>query len=59
MYAEYPTAFTFEGQRLEVEHILRRWREPKGKGFRVTTSDHQVFQLIYDEAEDNWQVIRL
>ncbi|MGE5220841.1 MAG: hypothetical protein ACM3PY_00290 [Omnitrophica WOR_2 bacterium] len=59
MYAEYPTAFIFEGQRLEVKNILRRWRDPGGKGFRVLTSDHRVFELFYNEAEDNWRVARL
>lgn len=59
MYAEYPTAFIFEGQRLEVQDILRRWRNPGGKGFQVLTRDHRVFELFYDEAEDTWQVARL
>ena len=55
-YAERPLAFTWEGERLRVEKILSRWREPDAKGFRVRTTKGQVFVLIYRERIDEWQV---
>jgi hypothetical protein len=55
-YAERPVAFYWDGQRIEVESILAEWRTPEHKGFRVQTADGSVFQLIYDQAMDTWEV---
>jgi len=55
-YAEKPSAITWQGRRLEVRHILKQWRNPQGRGFRVQTEDEQVFELLYDEAQDEWQI---
>lgn len=55
-YAERPTAFRWEGKKLEVDTIQAEWRSPEGKHFRVKTTDEAVFELIYDQASDNWQI---
>jgi hypothetical protein len=34
-YAQEPRAFTWRGQRYEVERVIKRWRTPQGPGFRV------------------------
>jgi hypothetical protein len=55
-YAERPLALNWQGQRLEVREILSRWRSPGIKGFRVRTDDDRIFELLYVEAEDQWQI---
>jgi hypothetical protein len=55
-YAERPTALYWQGKRLEVEAIQRRWRTPTARCFRVRTVLDQVFELIYQEHSDQWQV---
>jgi len=58
-YAERPTALTWEGQRLEIAEILLQWRTPEGKGFRVRTIGEQVFELLYREVANEWQIYLL
>jgi hypothetical protein len=55
-YAERPLSLTWEGQRLEIAEILSRWRGPAEKGFRVQTTNGQVFELTYLEIHDEWRV---
>ena len=55
-YAERPTAFHWEGEQLAIETIEAEWRSPNAKHFQVTTKNGQIFELIYDEAKDNWQI---
>jgi hypothetical protein len=58
-YAERPTALHWEGQRLEVSEILARWRTPDGKHFRVRVRQDWVFELFYDQAQDDWRIVQL
>jgi len=53
-YAERPLSLVWEGQRLEIAEILSRWQGPGEKGFRVQTTDKQVFELTYREFPDEW-----
>jgi putative sterol carrier protein len=55
-YAEQPIALTWEGQRLEIEEIVTRWRTPGEKRFRVLTSGGQAFELAYRLGDDEWRV---
>jgi hypothetical protein len=56
-YAERPLAFYWQGQRLEVERILARWRTPAANCFRVLTRGGQgAFELLYDECTDTWHI---
>lgn len=56
-YADRPLSLTWQGQRLSVAALLARWRSPQGPGFRVRSQDGQVFDLLYLEREDRWQVV--
>ena len=58
-YADRPMAFSWNGQRLEVESILDRWRIPEGKCFRVKTTNQQVFEITYIEINDEWKIQRV
>ena len=55
-YAGRPTAFWWQGERLEVEAVEAEWRVPEGKTFRVRTIDGQVFELLYVELYDEWRI---
>jgi len=55
-YAERPVALHWQGQRLPVSEVLATWRIPGGMRFRVCTEGGQVFELDYDEADDEWRV---
>ena len=43
-YAERPKAFNWQGQRLAVDEMPLRWREPGYKCFRVLAGG-QTFEL--------------
>jgi hypothetical protein len=55
-YAERPLALIWQGRRLEIAEILGRWRSPSGKGFRISTTEGQAFELVYREIPDDWLV---
>ena len=55
-YAERPTAFVWQGERLEINEILASWHTENGKRFRVQTADGQIFTLEYFQNRDEWQV---
>lgn len=57
-YPERPLAFTWEGQRYEVQEVIDRRREPEGVGFlvRSATSD-TLFDLFYSTESDSWQIV--
>ena len=55
-YADHPKAFYQDDERLEVETIEAEWRRPEGKYFRVKTKNGSIFELIYDETTDCWQI---
>ncbi len=57
-YAERPTAFALEGERIAVARILAQWREPSGPVFRVLGDDGSVYVLEYHEALAVWQLAR-
>jgi hypothetical protein len=59
VYPERPTALHWQGQRLEIVQVLGAWHTPLGRRFRVQTADLQLFELLYRQAEDDWQISHL
>ena len=57
-YAEYPLRFQFQDEVLPVDEVLARWRFPASKCFRVRAGC-AVFDLVYDEEQDQWRVEQL
>jgi len=55
-YAERPVAFDWGGRRYQVERVLKQWRSPRGPGFRVLTAGGALFELTYDEIQDQWSL---
>ena len=58
-YAEKPKSFFWEGIEYEVEEIEKSWQEPGERHFQVRTRDNKLFQLCYNEIEDQWSLIGL
>ena len=56
-YAEQPRSFLWEGIEHEVEKIEKAWLEPGERYFQVRTKDNKLFQLCYNETEDQWSLI--
>ena len=55
-YAERPQRLMWEGGWLGISKILSSWRSPQGPCFRVLTEDKRRFELMFDEAMDDWQI---
>jgi len=58
-YAERPKSFLWEGVEYEVEEIEKEWREPGERHFQVRTKDNKLFQLCYNEPQDQWSLTEL
>ncbi len=58
-YAERPKSFLWEGREYEVKEIERAWQEPGQRYFQVRTRDNKLFQLCYNETEDQWSLMEL
>jgi hypothetical protein len=55
-YAGRPVALTWAGERFEVETIIAEWRTPESKGFRVQAVGEGIFELVYNQVSDTWEV---
>lgn len=56
-YPERPTAFYWQGERMEVKKILNAAIIPQGKSFRVLAANGQEFTLSYDQQLDCWKIV--
>ena len=56
-YADRPTAFRWQGERLEVARVLQSWLTPTSKCFHVRTTDDRTFELTYEPDSDQWQIL--
>jgi hypothetical protein len=43
----------------EVAEIERAWQEPGERHFQVKTGDNKLFQLCYNEAEEQWSLTKV
>ncbi len=55
-YAQRPVSFSFAGQDYDIETIVAENRFPDGRQFLVQTGDGNLFELIYNQVNDHWQV---
>jgi hypothetical protein len=55
-FAERPTAFIWEGEHLQIDRIVARWRMLYGKRFLVRTLDDRIFTLAFFEPSASWQI---
>ena len=57
IYAQEPRIVHWQGLRYPVAQVEERWRTPAGPAFRVQTESGTVFDLQYDELEDEWLIV--
>ncbi|MCK4725006.1 MAG: hypothetical protein KAT29_04360 [Anaerolineales bacterium] len=55
-YADRPTALYWRGARLTIVKVIKQWRVPEGKCFRVQTIGSMEFELCYLENESEWHI---
>ena len=53
---ERPISFLVEEGEIEVCTILESWRDPDHFCFKVETENDRVYDRLYHEYEDSWQV---
>ena len=58
-YAERPQSFLWRGREYKVKEIEKAWLEPGKRLFKVTTGKGELFELCYNEADDQWSAIEL
>ena len=58
-YAERPKSFLWQGLEYEVAEIEKSWQEPGERHFQVRTRDNKLFQLCYNETEQQWSLTAL
>ena len=58
-YAERPESFEWRGIKYKVEEIEKEWLEPGGRHFQVRTGGNKLFQLCYNETEQQWSLTEL
>jgi hypothetical protein len=55
-YAEKPVSFQFAEQTHQVTRILSESKSEEGYRFLVLTGQDEIFQLLYDEYQEQWSV---
>jgi len=58
-HAERPASFLWQGREHKVKDIEKAWQEPGKRLFKVITDEGKLFELCYNEADDQWSVIEL
>ncbi len=55
-YADRPVSFTFENVIYKVERVEGEWQAPGARCFRVRTEGNRLFELCYNERQDEWSL---
>jgi hypothetical protein len=58
-YAERPASFLWQDREHKVKEIEKAWQEPGKRLFKVITDEGKLFELCYNEADDQWSGIEL
>lgn len=58
-YAQEPRVFVLDQQRRAICTIRKRWREPSGPCFEISTDNARIYKLVYHEATDLWMASSL
>ena len=59
IYAERPKSFIWQERELKIKSIEKAWQEPGKRLFRVLTEDGKLFDLCYNEINDQWSAAEL
>ncbi len=59
IYAQEPQSFIWQGIAYSVKEIEKAWQEPGKRLFKAVTDDGKLFELCYNETDDQWSAIEL
>jgi hypothetical protein len=59
VYAKEPRSFVWQEREFKIKSIEKAWQEPGKKLFRVVTEDGILFELCYNETNDQWTAVEL
>jgi hypothetical protein len=59
VYAEEPRSFVWQEKELGIKSVENARQEPSKRLFRVATEDGRLFELCYNEADDEWSAAQL
>ena len=55
-YAQRPLTFHWQRQRRTIQAVLAEARTPDGMQFVVRTTEHELFELSYQQLIDQWTI---
>jgi hypothetical protein len=55
-YAEKPVSFEFTGDTYKIDRIVSEWKSVNGYQFTVLTEQKFIFQLLFDETQEQWLI---
>jgi len=56
-YAQRLESFLWLDKEHKISQIKDEWQEPGKRFFRVFTEDEELFELCYNETQDQWWLI--
>jgi hypothetical protein len=56
-YAQRPESFSWQDKEHKIFRIEKEWLEPGKRFFKIVTEDEKLFELCYNEAQDQWWLI--
>ncbi len=56
-HPQRPTSFVWRGRPYQVEEVTAEWRERSRKHFLVRTTEDEVYEVCYDEPNDQWLLL--
>jgi len=59
IYAEEPRSFIWQEKELGIKSVEKAWQEPCKRLFKVVTEDGKLFELCYNEPDDQWSGVEL
>ena len=59
IYAQEPQSFIWQEKENRIESIEKAWQEPGKRLFKAVTEDGKLFELCYNETNDQWSAIEL
>jgi len=57
IYAQRPISFLWLDKEHHISRIENEWLEPGKRYFIITTEDEKLFELCYNETQDQWWLI--
>lgn len=58
-YDKRPISFKWQDIDYSVKVVNKAWKEPGIRLFQVLTNDDKLFELCYDEMQDEWVAVEL